>query len=358
MPWTTPTLRDIRRLSRDYVLAQLGAKVMIPNSVLRIMSDAMSGLANLAYLYLDWLAKQLMPDTAEREWLDRFGIIWLTNSDGSKGRKVATYASGTVQFLGTFASPVPVGTLITGGNGVPYQTTSSATIDELGQGTSDAICLTAGVIGNLPEGDAMTPSPAVDGIDSAILISDMSGGVDTETDEQLRERILFRIQEPPMGGNQQDYVRWAKAVPGVTRAWAESEMGIGTMTLRFLMDDLYPDNYGLPTPADVQTVSDYIDSVRPVTVKDCFVMAPLLYFYDVTINKLSQDTPTVRGNIEASLAKMEFVRSQPGQTMYRSWVDEAISQAIGEIDHELTFTTAVMPGPGYMPTLGTILYVA
>ena len=90
MPWVTPTLKATRRLVRDYVLSQLGAKAMIPNSVLRIISDAMAGLGNMAYLYLDWLAKQLMPDTAEREWLDRFGIIWLTNSDGSKGRKAAT----------------------------------------------------------------------------------------------------------------------------------------------------------------------------------------------------------------------------------------------------------------------------
>ena len=82
MPWSTPTLKVTRGLVRDYVLSQLGAKAMIPNSALRIMSDAMAALGNLAYLYLDWLAKQLMPDTAEKIWLDRFGVIWLTNADG------------------------------------------------------------------------------------------------------------------------------------------------------------------------------------------------------------------------------------------------------------------------------------
>jgi hypothetical protein len=53
---------------------------------------------------------------------------------------------------------------------------------------------------------------------------------------------------------------------------------------------------------------------------------------------------------------MEFKRSKPGQTMYRSWVDEAISQAVGEETHELTFETTVMPERGYMPILGTVLY--
>ena len=66
---------------------------------------------------------------------------------------------------------------------------------------------------------------------------------------------LFRIQNPPMGGSEADYVRWAMAVPGVTRAWAAVEQGIGTMTVRFLMDDMYPDNYGLPTAADIQEVA-------------------------------------------------------------------------------------------------------
>lgn len=356
MPWSSPTLKDSRRLTRDYVLSQLGAKVMIPNSALRIMSDAMAGLGHLAYLYLDWLAKQLMPDTAEQEWLDRFGVIWLTNADGSKGRKAATYAQGTVLFQGTSGTIIPIGTLLTGANNLQYQTVTAGEIDGSGQGTADAVALTAGIAGNLPDGTTMSIQPAIFGGPTATLLGDMTGGVDQESDDQLRERILFRIQNPPMGGSQADYVIWAMAVPGVTRAWAAPEQGAGTITLRFLMDDLYPDNHGLPAPADIQVVSDYIDSKRPVTVKDCYVMAPILYFYDVTIRNLDTDTPTVRGAIEDSIAAMEFARSVPGQTIYRSWVDEAISQAIGERSHELDFVTTDMPAPGYMPTIGTILY--
>jgi hypothetical protein len=53
---------------------------------------------------------------------------------------------------------------------------------------------------------------------------------------------------------------------------------------------------------------------------------------------------------------MEYRRLSPGQTLYRSWVDEAISAAVGEDSHELTFVTTLMPGPGYMARLGTITY--
>jgi uncharacterized phage protein gp47/JayE len=356
MPWSTPTLKDTRKLTRDYVLSQLGAKAMIPNSVLRIMSDAMAGLTHLTLLYLDWLAKQLMPDTAEQEWLDRHGQIWLVNADGSKGRKAATYASGTLQFEGIAGTIIPIGTTLNAGGGSQYQTVIDGAIGSGGFGNADAVALTAGTVGNLPDGTALSLQPGIIGVDSVSCLGDMSGGVDTETDEQLRERILLRIQNPPMGGALNDYVLWAMAVPGVTRAWAASEIGVGTVTVRFLMDDLYPDNHGLPQEADIEAVSDYVNSKRPVTVKDTFVMAPIPFFYDITIRDLTTDTATVRAHVEESILDMEFARSKPGQTMYRSWIDEAISQAVGEETHELDFETVEMPAPGYMPFLGTILY--
>jgi uncharacterized phage protein gp47/JayE len=356
MPWITPTLKETRRLTRDYVLSQLGAKAMIPNSVLRIMSDSMAGLAHLTMLYVDWLSKQLMPDTAETEWLDRHGVIWLSNADGSKGRKAATYAHGAVQWEGTAGVVIPVGALMTGTNGVQYQTVTQATIGSDGLGSSEAVALTPGAVGNLPDGMSIALVQPVAGVDNAILFGDMTGGVNQETDDQLRERILQRIQNPPMGGTQENYVTWALSVPGVTRAWAAQEIGPGTMTIRFLMDDLYPDNHGLPQQDDLDEVRDYIDKMRPVTVYDCFVMAPILFFYDITIRNLTTDDASVRGRIEQSIKDLEFRRAKPGQTWYRSWVDEAISQAVGEETHELDYETTVMPDPGYMPCLGTVLY--
>ena len=356
MPWLTPTLKDTRRMTRDYVLSQLKAKAMVPNSVLRIMSDAMSGLTHLTMLYLDWLAKQMLPDTAEEEWLDRHGQIWLVNADGSKGRKAATYAKGTVRFEGTVGYVVPGGSSLKGSNGISYQTTVAAQIGSGGLGDAMAVALTAGTIGNLTDGDTVALIPPVAGITSASLYGDMTGGVEEEQTEPLRERVLARIQNPPMGGAQADYVGWAMAVPGVTRAWAAQEIGPGTMTVRFLMDDLYPDNYGLPQPADITEVQNYIDLKRPVTVKDCFVMAPILYFYDIDILDLTVDDPTVRARVEQSLADLEMSRSRPGQIWYRSWVDEAISTAVGEETHELVYQTTAMPAPGYMPVLGTVLY--
>ena len=100
MPWSTPTLKAVRTQVRDYIAAVLpGADASVPNSVLRVLSDAMGALCHLCLQYIDWLALQLLPDTAETEWLSRHGAIWLVNADGSIGRKLATQAFGTANFI-------------------------------------------------------------------------------------------------------------------------------------------------------------------------------------------------------------------------------------------------------------------
>jgi uncharacterized phage protein gp47/JayE len=354
MPWSTPSLRTVREMVRNDVTAALYGAVLVGNSVLRVMSDAMAGLAHLVLRYIDWLALQLLPDTAEKEWLDRHGDIWLVNADSTTGRKSATYAEGTANATGLPGYIIPIATPMNA-LGVNYETTAETVLGD-GPTNMPLRALDPGSIGNLNYGDTVTFSSPIAGVDTSATITDMAGGADTETDDQLRARILFRIRNPPMGGDQADYIIWATSIPGVTRAWAACEIGPGTMTVRFMMDDLRADNRGLPTPADVQIVYDYIDTVRPVTVLDCFVMAPIPFFYDITISQLTDDTPEVRARIEQSLADMEMQKSAPGQTMYRSWVDEAISMAIGESSHELVFETTPMPAPGYMPFLGTVLY--
>lgn len=357
MPWTTPTLKDVRKLTRDYVLSQLGAKAMIPNSALRIMSDAKSGLAHLTLLYIDWLAKQLLPDTAEQEWLDRHGNIWLRNADGSKGRKVATFANGSATITGAGGIVIPQYTVLTGYNGVRYQTTAEVVISAAGLTVAPLEALTAGLVGNLDEGSAISFEVPINGADLSVAVVTMTGGADIEDDDLLRERVLFRIQNPPMGGDKADYERWATSVAGVTRAWCYPlEMGIGTVTVRFMMDDLRADNRGIPRGTDIQTVAAYIDSVRPVAVKDRFIVAPIPYFYSLTVRQLSSDTPAVRARVEAAIETMEQRRLYPGCTLYRSWIDEAISGALGEDHHELDFETLVMPSPGHIPMLDTITY--
>jgi uncharacterized phage protein gp47/JayE len=355
VPWATPTLKEVRSIVRDNIRGRLpGADASVPNSVLRVLSDAQGGLCHLTLQYIDWLALQLLPDTAETDWLDRHGAIWLVNADGTKGRKQATFAHGLITFTGTVGEVVPIGTTLSGAVG--YETTADITI---GSGPSEgpAQALDPGIVGNMNEGDALGVDATIAGVDSQAFVVEMDGGVDTETDDELRVRILHRIQNPPMGGAEADYVTWALAVPGVTRAWAAPEQGVGSITVRFLMDDLRASDDGWPTPSDVTAVALYIDQMRPVTVKDCFVLAPIKQFVDVSIANLVPNTVAVAGAIEQSLRDMLHKLAQPGQTIFAAWISYAIMNAPGVVSFQLVSDAdVVMPDLGHMAVLGTISY--
>jgi uncharacterized phage protein gp47/JayE len=331
------------------------------------MSDSQGALCHLTLQYVDWLSLQLLPDTAETEWLDRHGQIWLVNADGTTGRKLATLATGTATFQGLVdGAVIPANTLLDSGLTLPLNATShnaSISFETLEDITTSASTLVTGNIraldpgsfGNLPDGSGL--ALAVPNVASLATTYGLTGGTDIETDDQLRARVLQRIRNPPMGGAVADYVAWALAVPGVTRAWAAPEQGIGTITVRFLMDNLRASDDGWPTPADVQTVADYIDKKRPVTVKDCYIVAPIKEFLDITIANLVPNTAEAQAQIEQSIRDMLFAMAAPGQTIYAAWVSYAIMNAPSVQSFQLATTADhVMPSLGHMAVLETILY--
>ncbi|MGD9766589.1 MAG: baseplate J/gp47 family protein [Pseudolabrys sp.] len=359
MPWTTPSLGEVRRLTRDSITATLSGAVLIGNSVLRAMSDAMSGLAHLTLRYIAWVAKQLLPDTSEGEWLIRHANIWLPG-----GRKEATFAAGSVLFTGIKGIPVPSGTVVAGV--VQYETTNQVMIGD-GPTAAPARALTAGKAANADAGAQLSVMSAIAGVDGQAIVVTMEGGVDVEDLEDLRERVLFRIRKPPMGGSADDYVRWALRYPGVTRAWCSPlELGLGTVTVRVMMDELRADNQGLPTAEDLIAIRAYIDALRPTAVKDWFLVAPLLEPIDFTVKNLDADDEGTRAAIEASVAAMLAEKAapayavngvgQPAQTIYAEWVSEAISAAAGVNHFKLVMDDHPMPNNGSMAVLGTITW--
>jgi uncharacterized phage protein gp47/JayE len=312
-------------------------------------------------MYLDWLAPQLLPDTAEGEWLRRHGDIWVG------GAKAATYAEGSVTLTGSAGTVIPSGTRLAGASGIEYETTAAVTLG--GGDTAASIrALTAGSAGNLASGSRLTVSVAISGLDGAATVVTLSGGADDEADEDLRARVLLRIRQPPMGGAAHDYEQWALSIPGVTRAWcAPLEMGIGTVTLRFMMDDLRAGSGGFPTSGDVATVQAIIDAKRPVAVKDFFVEAPIAEPVSFAISDLDLDSSATRAAIAASVSAMLADRAaparhingiwQPAQTIHREWVSAAILKSSGVDSFDLTMSDHVMPNAGCLATLGTITYV-
>ncbi len=362
MPWNLPLLRDRRRQVRDDIAAHLpGADATVANSVLRVVGDAQAALTHDNDRHLEWVARMMIPDTAEGEFAERWANIWLPD-----GRKPASYATGFITVTGSPGAVIASGTVLTAslvdsaGAAVTWQFEVSAGITLASSSAAVAIAaIDAGALGNLDEGAALGFLTVLPGIDGAAVVAapGLAGGADVETDEDLRRRTIDRIQQPPHGGTAHDYVQWALECPGVTRAWARQEMGIGTVTVRIMLDDVRGYLGGVPESEDLAVVRAYIDERRPVTVADFWVVAPVAQPINLIIGDLIGDTPETRANIRVELDAMLRFRAAPGAIIYASWIREAVAIATGEDHHDLTVANVVPASAGHLAVLGTLTFV-
>lgn len=134
-------------------------------------------------------------------------------------RKAAIAAIGTVAFTGANGTVVPAGTRVTtaattAAPAVAVATTADATISG-GTATAAAAAVVAGAAGNVAAGSLVLLGAPVTGITAVTNAGAFAGGADAESDEALRARVLFAMQNPATGGNASQYAQWATAVVGV-----------------------------------------------------------------------------------------------------------------------------------------------
>jgi uncharacterized phage protein gp47/JayE len=168
---------------------------------------------------------------------------------------------------------------------------------------------------------------------------DVVGGIDGESVESYRARVVAEIREPAHGGADFDYVRWVKSVPNVDvhRVWVMRKwMGVGTVGVFFTV------NGGeIPDAATVALVQDWVvdrEGAPAPVVGDIFIIAPTPVVVPVHVSGLNPDTPAVRQAAEFELADL-FYRSanvedgSGSATLLLSHLREAVSIASGERDH-------------------------
>lgn len=355
------TLTSLRAEVRaDYQAGLPGADALLQQSNLRVMGDVKAGLAHGLYGYLGWLAEQVLPDRAEWTWLERWAALF------GLERRAANAAEGVATFSGQVGALVPAGLPLQTSGGARFETLAGGTIAAGGNANVAIRAVTAGAGGNQTVGVTLSLVEAVAGVNATALIAaNVTGGVDEESDESLRARLLFRMALPPQGGAEHDYEHWAREVPGVTRVWVKrKEMGAGTVTVRFMMDELRASEQGIPQGAgapaysgDLALVADHFAGPRPVTA-DVFVVAPIPVPLDLTITGLSPDTPAIRAAIEAEVKDMLFRDAVPGGIIRRSRLGEAVSIATGEVHHSLTLPAGdVVHGVGEIAVMGAVTYV-
>lgn len=349
MPFPIPPFEQIR----DDILGawrnQNNQVAIAPDSDNYVRASGIASAILGLYQFASWGINQFFPDTADADNLVRFaaarGIV----------QKPAAGATGTARFTGTPGAAIPLATVIQTADGKQLETTAPGAIGDDGSATLDAAAIVAGPDGNLPDNTPGMLQAAPAGVDAAVTLQLMRGGVDAESVTSLLARVLDRLRQPPAGGNKYDYPRWALEVPGVTAAFMyPTRRGIGTADVAILSN-------GLPPSETLRAaVADYIDARKPDQA-DCMVLSPQLVPVDVTATVVLDaevDLATVRAQAIAALTAY-FATLRPGDTARRTRVQSILGDIDGVLDYVLSapaanVATVVDATHVDMPALGTV----
>jgi uncharacterized phage protein gp47/JayE len=355
VPFVRPTLAELI----DRVRSDLRGRLEISSTILRramadVLGTVWGGAVHLLYGYLDWLSRQLFADTAEREALIEkaamYGIVPVP----------AAFATGDVTATGTDGSSIPAETILRLDAATAYRVTTGQVIAS-GTATLPVAAVLAGIAANIPAGTSVSfesPIPGVNAV-ATVATGGIAGGVDEEGTEEVRDRLLLRLREPPEGGADQDYEAWALAVAGVTRAWVYPvELGLGTVVVRFVRDLEVPI---IPDAGEVAAVQAALDAQRPITAA-VTAAAPTSLAVAFTIHVVPDNADT-RAAVTAELADLMTRVAEPGDgagrgTVLLSAIRTAIGIAEGVTDYAVTVPAAdVVPALGQLAIVGTITWV-
>jgi len=350
MPFVVPTLAQLRARVRADIENRLGVGPLLDDSVLAVFAEVVAGQTHLLHGHLEYLARQVIPDTADSDflvrWANLFGVI----------RIDATPASGDVTFTGTDGTAIPTGTVIRRSDGADYATTADATISG-GSAVVNVQAELAGTAGNAPAATSLTlVSPIAGANATATVDTGLTGGVETESDASLLSRLVEVLQTPPMGGSEADYVIWAREVAEVTRVFVKgAQFGLGTVGVAIMTDNAT--GGPIPGAGKVAEVQAAIDLEKPVTAS-VTVFAPTAVNLSPTIQLVGADTADIRAAIEEALADLVLELGAPETTLPLPKIREAISNAPGEEDHVLTAPVAdVTTTATQIHQVGTVTFV-
>jgi uncharacterized phage protein gp47/JayE len=371
MPYQRPTLSAlVQQVASDITSNVIGADGLLRRSVLTVIGKVQAGLANLHYGYLDWIAKQSNPWTADGEFAQGWG--------GFKGvtLKGANSATGTVTFSGVNDTVLAAGSLVVRSDQRKFITSADATVSG-GVVVAPAMDQSNGAAGNTDAGTPFTLGVSLDGIQSiGSAASDFTGGADVENPDAYKARYLQVYSNPPQGGDATDYEEWAGEVAGVTRSWTlRNGQGAGTVVVYFMMDLAEAAHNGfpqgsngvaaaelrdIPATGDQLIVANYIYSLQPVTAL-VYACSPAATPQNFTIKGLLPFTTANQNAVAAAIADVFLRYGDPTGTMSIPFedVENAIS-AIGGITDFIIIspTSDISTSVGYLPTVGTITWTS
>ena len=196
-----------------------------------------------AYAEMALIIEASFPQTSWGDWLtkkaEEHGII----------RQEATNSSVILTITGQAGIAVSEGALFSTNDGKNFITVETKKIESTGTVDIKAQSQDVGTSCNV-DAETITKIPmSIYGVSAVTNKNSAYDGFDEETDEELLERLLFKVQKPATSGNPYHYVQWATEVTGVggvkvIRLWngpgtvkviiTDANNGIASEDFRFL----------------------------------------------------------------------------------------------------------------------------
>lgn len=201
------------------------------------------------YLSLNQVQQQAFVQTASGDSLDMLAVI---------GGLTRYPASAAVR-LGVFNAEVAIGarfSTINGENSINFIVTATDTPSDPAEGFYyyQLTAETPGTIGNEYTGPIL-PITSIPGLTSAEITDILIPGDDTETDDELRQRLITALNERPFGGNIASYRSYVLGLDGVGAVQVYPTWnGGGTVKLSVLGADWLP-----ASPTLVENVQNAVD---------------------------------------------------------------------------------------------------
>ena len=187
------------------------------------------------YLSLNQVQQQAFVQTASGDSLDMLSVI---------GGLTRYPASAAVR-LGVFNAAVAIGarfSTINGESSINFIVTATDTPSDPTEGFYyyQLTAETPGTIGNEYTGPIL-PITSIQGLTSAEITDILIPGDDTETDDELRQRLITALNERPFGGNIASYRSYVLGLDGVGAVQVYPTWnGGGTVKLSVLGADFLP----------------------------------------------------------------------------------------------------------------------
>lgn len=253
------------------------------------------------YIELDNVLNIAFIKTSYDEYLDRkvneFGIY----------RKEGEKAIGTINILGAEGTRIPKGTIALTQDNLRFILDEGIITN--GEVTVKATAEEAGRKYNVLQNTIIKLDIDIFGVEE-ISNKEFVGGIDRETDSELKSRFFRVIQKPMTSGNANHYEQWALEVNGVGNATVKP-LWNGPGTVKVMISD---SNKQPVSNEVIEACEEYIESVRPIGAT-VTVTTPSLFNISIVVDvdldntkTLEEVTSIIRNNLVSYFKICDEVR--------------------------------------------------